>query len=496
MLSQSITFRQNPESRRETLNNTPIPLKEQREPLDFLEIDDTQILQFQALDDNEQDLCENYSAISDNNYFSFGAPSQHNKKKLDLSTPRIWQDDDATERQDSDNSGLSPLKLLAPENRFLISVSSNSNIQTLEDQSPYQIDQKTINQYQKLSALKSSYCSYIIMGSPKDNNVYLQYNMSQAKKREEIAFSPVKLKNISDGHKKSVNQSEISSIEASQLVRPYRYDQNKAQTMNTEVDDIQNTYGGNGNDSYGKSYNNYRQRFYNDSSQQSNLIDQNPNPEITTSSVILNTMSQGPILLDLKQGQQRGLIIIDPYKGIKKSLQRHPSLTMESVKSNEEMDEQGVSSVKTSSKLRPDFSSYNSSPNKADQTQVQRFSSFYERQSTMMAKYNKCQRGTDERSKLSQNFRVNSFQRPFNTTFITQNDLSTGVQTTVQRVSRSPLKYGNHRADTLAGYVQDKYLQKNQKILEVYEDILSELLSPQSKLKLEKKVSDIMNDSS
>jgi len=43
-------------------------------------------------------------------------------------------------------------------------------------------------------------------------------------------------------------------------------------------------------------------------------------------------------------------------------------LTLESVKSNEEIDEDGVSTVKTTSKLRPDLASYNSSPRKHEET--------------------------------------------------------------------------------------------------------------------------------
>jgi len=43
-------------------------------------------------------------------------------------------------------------------------------------------------------------------------------------------------------------------------------------------------------------------------------------------------------------------------------------LTLESVKSNEELDEDGVSTVKTTSKLRPDLASYNCSPRKQLET--------------------------------------------------------------------------------------------------------------------------------
>ena len=95
-------------------------------------------------------------------------------------------------------------------------------------------------------------------------------------------------------------------------------------------------------------------------------------------------------------------------------------LTLESVKSNEELDEDGVSTVKTTSKLRPDLASYNCSPRKQLETQVQRFSSIHSRQSTMLTKFKQSKKNTtEERNKISQHFRVNSFQRPFNTTFIT-----------------------------------------------------------------------------
>lgn len=63
-------------------------------------------------------------------------------------------------------------------------------------------------------------------------------------------------------------------------------------------------------------------------------------------------------MLNLKDGRTQGLIIIDPYSTIKD----HPynyGMTIETIKSNEEFQD-GKNSVKTTSCLRPDLSSYNS----------------------------------------------------------------------------------------------------------------------------------------
>jgi len=48
----------------------------------------------------------------------------------------------------------------------------------------------------------------------------------------------------------------------------------------------------------------------------------------------------------------------------------------------------------------------------------------------------------------------------------------------MQYPTRSPYKYGNHRTDTISGFVHDKYLVKNQKIIEAYEEVLNDILSP------------------
>eukprot|EP00347_Sterkiella_histriomuscorum_P018697 403344521 len=422
----------------------------------------------------------------------------------------------------------------------------SSQDQTL--QSPLEINDKVIQQYQKLSGkflmkytnaigIKSSYCSYILMGSPKDNQLppYLslyEYLSKQNQKidqqnqnlNHQLNMSPEKLqqpsnlKRFNESHKlKEINN--LNRRESQILIKPYRYEANKAYTMNTDLDEehSSNYLGSGNNDSYGKMVSQFRRQYINPESQESNLtpsaLNNDPNPEFTGSSVVLNTMSQGAILLDIKEGQSKGLIIVDPTKFIKQKGQQQlliSGMTLDSVKSNEEIADEGIQSIKTISRFKPDLSSSSGMKGCNIQDHKIPFQMTFNTHGEISTQDNTGNTLNNQRtpnkygisngSNLS-NQSSNKCQKPalikklnfdehkhVNNTFCYNN-------TGRDRFTNCQVPHQKQRTDTISGYIQDKYMQKNQKIIAVYEGYLNNLLSPQSKLQLEKKVSDIMNDS-
>lgn len=64
-------------------------------------------------------------------------------------------------------------------------------------------------------------------------------------------------------------------------------------------------------------------------------------------------------MLNLIDGKTCGLVIVDPKQPLMQNADYLQVTTLETVKSNEEFVDEGISTVKTTTKLRPDFSSYN-----------------------------------------------------------------------------------------------------------------------------------------
>ena len=88
-------------------------------------------------------------------------------------------------------------------------------------------------------------------------------------------------------------------------------------------------------------------------------------------------MSQGPVLLNLNQSKSRGIIIIDPKSNGNRELKAQLFPTLESTKSVN-LDESGISTVKTTSCFKNDFETYNSHSQIRDPT----YSTLTERYST------------------------------------------------------------------------------------------------------------------
>lgn len=85
-------------------------------------------------------------------------------------------------------------------------------------------------------------------------------------------------------------------------------------------------------------------------------------------------------MLNIREGYKQGLIIIDPRKSRQQIVNFMPSLS--TMKSNEEVpanEDSGINTIKSSTVLRPELSSYNKDRYSSQESMGARYSTIQER---------------------------------------------------------------------------------------------------------------------